>query len=97
MITTKTWTAVECRAVIASAEGERLHVYFCLSLDTGARQGELLALTWPDIDLDSGTMRVARSLGERASKPLIKEPKSVSGRRAVRLAPVVHDRPGRAP
>jgi integrase len=29
---------------------------------TGARRGELVALRWSDIDLDAGTVRIARSL-----------------------------------
>lgn len=33
-----------------------------LAAGTGMRQGELLALRWSDIDLDTGVVRVERSL-----------------------------------
>jgi integrase len=34
-----------------------------LGVATGARLGELLALTWNDIDLEAGTLRIAGPAG----------------------------------
>jgi integrase len=57
----------------------------------GLRRGELFALTWADVDLDAGLIRVARSydFGTQTVRP----PKSVNGIRSVpvadRLAPLL--------
>lgn len=48
---------------------------------TGMREGELLALTWPDIDLERGVARVTKAVrGHR-----VKAPKTANGVRTVRL------------
>lgn len=39
----------------------------------GLRRGELLALTWQDIDLDAHTIKVERSVSMIKGKPHIKE------------------------
>lgn len=46
------------------------------------RQGELLGLQWKDIDLESGTLRVNRSVYEGVVSP----PKTNAGRRTIRLS-----------
>jgi integrase len=58
-----------------------------LALDTGARQGELLALHWPDVDWAGGFVSVGRSLYEKDHAFRLKPPKSRAGRRRVKLAP----------
>jgi integrase len=64
---------------------------FALALDGGLRQGELLALEWPDVDLEAGTVQVSRSLVESKkngeSSFRVKEPKSKAGRRIIFVAP----------
>jgi integrase len=67
-----------------------------LAIGSGLRRGELLALSWSDVDLDVGTIRVARSL-ERAilhdaddpQKKTVevrfKEPKTRGSRRTIPL------------
>ena len=60
-----------------------------LALGTGMRRGELLALRWQDVDLDSGSLRVERSLEETGKGLRFKPPKSVRGRRTISLAPAV--------
>ncbi len=62
----------------------RLAAY--LALMTGARLGEILALRWGDIDLDSGVVRIRRTVVEHMvgqgsnSWYSFKEPKSGHGR-----------------
>jgi integrase len=54
---------------------------------TGLREGELIALSWPDVDLDQGTIRITKSVrGART-----KAPKTKQGRRTVRLLPPALD------
>jgi integrase len=54
-------TFEETAALLAAADGERLEAWLVTALHTGARPGELAALTWDDVDLDQATMRVAAS------------------------------------
>src|SRR5262245_46726300 len=56
-----------------------------LALGTGMRRGELLALQWGDIDLESGTLQVKRSLEETSAGLRLKAPKSDSGWRTITL------------
>lgn len=41
-------------ALIDAARGDRYEGIVLLGLDSGARQGELFALTWDDVDFDAG-------------------------------------------
>jgi len=49
------------------------------------RQGELLGLTWEDVDLDEGVVRVRRTLTRHKSRLLLGEPKTKRSRRTVQL------------
>lgn len=44
------WTADDLRAFLDAVAGHRLGAFYRLAAFTGARRGELLNLTWPDID-----------------------------------------------
>jgi integrase len=58
------------------------------SFYTGLRRGEVLALTWRDVDLDLGTISVVHSLYRaRGGKSILNDPKSTKGRRLVSLTP----------
>ena len=47
----KALTLAQAEAVLANAEGTRMHAYIVMSLLTGARTEELRALTWDHVDL----------------------------------------------
>jgi integrase len=51
------------------------------------RRGELLALTWADVDLDRALIRVERSVEETKAGLRIKSPKTKLSRRSVTLPP----------
>ncbi|MBA4067362.1 MAG: hypothetical protein C0501_27360, partial [Isosphaera sp.] len=51
----------------------------------GMRQGELLALSWADVDFDNGLVSVRRSLSQVKTEFIVKEPKSQHSRRTVTL------------
>lgn len=51
----------ETRRVLTAAAGTRHPVRWSVALALGLRQGEALALTWPDVDLDKGVLHVRRS------------------------------------
>jgi len=46
-----TFDAEQSRALLRAAEGDRLAALFHVALASGARQGELLALRWRDVDV----------------------------------------------
>jgi integrase len=50
------------------------------------RQGELLALRWPDIDIDQERLNVRATLQNTAGGPVFAEPKTSKSRRSVRLS-----------
>ncbi len=52
------WTAGQVQAFLAGTAGSRHHMLWSLLLMTGMRIGEALALTWSDIDLDTGVVHV---------------------------------------
>lgn len=54
----------------------------------GLRRGELQALTWADIDLARGVIRIERSWDQKQG---LVEPKSAAGRRRVPVAAVLRD------
>jgi len=80
---------------LIAADGDRFHALYVVALASGARQGELLALRWSDVDMDAGTIRITRTLicGARAGArkdngvPQVEwtftEPKTASSRRTI--------------
>ncbi|MFB7645336.1 tyrosine-type recombinase/integrase [Streptomyces sp. NPDC056084] len=67
-------TAAEARQLLHTAGGDRLHALYELALRTGLRKGELLGLHWEDLDLDSGTASIRRSLQRTRSAGLTSLP-----------------------
>jgi integrase len=74
-------------AFLREAAKERLHALYITALDTGMRPGELFALEWPDINLESGFLSVRRSLEEISGKTRVKDVKTPKARRRIHLAP----------
>lgn len=55
---------------------------------TGARRGEVVGLSWDDIDLRAGKVSIGWTLGVVGSKPTWKErPKTKAGERVMSLDP----------
>jgi integrase len=48
----------QVRSLLAASRGDKLHAFYVLAVTTGARNGELLALQWRDVDLDAGTLQI---------------------------------------
>jgi len=63
-----------------------------LALHSGLRLGELLGLTWQDVDLERGCVTVRRALQHLASDgPVFREPKTARGDRTIPLGPSAVD------
>jgi integrase len=54
----------------AEQEDKAFAVFLVLAAVTGARRGELLALRWPDLDLDLGTLTITRAISEGPDGPV---------------------------
>ena len=77
----------QARAFLDAAHGERLEALYVLALSTGMRQGELLAIRWQDVDLDSATLQVKATLRRTREGLTFGEPKTARSRRQVQLTP----------
>src|SRR5215204_557122 len=54
----------QTRALLKAAEGNRLEALYLVAVHTGMRPGEILALKWEDVDLDSGTLQLNPALSD---------------------------------
>jgi integrase len=86
-----TLTRQQATAMLQAAEAAAgrpwLYPLVLLGVATGARLGELLALTWADVDLDTGTLRIGRSRRVIRRRVQVKDPKTEAGKRPVALGP----------
>jgi integrase len=58
----KTWDAAQVRKFLEATADHPLGTMWRLAVLTGLRQGEILGLTWDDIDLERGTLSVRRGV-----------------------------------
>lgn len=81
-------SAEEAAALLEAADPTPLFSLLYLSLATGARQGELLALRWEDVDLDRGAMQIVRTARRHAGRGIVyRSPKSHRSQRPIALSP----------
>jgi integrase len=66
----------EIQALLRAAHGTRYYVPVLLALGCGLRRGEILALRWEDINLNAGTIRVARATEQTRGGIRVKETKT---------------------
>jgi integrase len=78
----------QAREFLAAAQQHWLCALWLLLVMTGLRRGEALALAWSDVDLESGLMRVRRTLQRINGEFLFGEPKSRRSRRIITLPTV---------
>jgi integrase len=82
-------TPDQARQLLEAARGDRLYALYCVLIGCGLRVGEALGLTWPDVDLERGTLTVRRQLCEVRGRLWLQEPKTAAARRTVALPPFV--------
>lgn len=75
----------EVRSVLEQAD-PRLGLFLRIACCTGARRGELVALRWPDIDLDAGEVTIARSIVYTPADGLTERPTKTGAKSHRRLA-----------
>lgn len=82
------WTKEEVKKFLSITKREisfRDHVLFHLLIYTGARKGELLALTWDDIDFEAGSIRLWKTLFQANGHHLFQTPKTKDSKRLISL------------
>ena len=85
----RVFSTEEVAVLLDGTRGDRLWSLFVVAAVTGARQGELFALTWPDVDMAGRSLTIRRSLGvDLNGHPAWQAPKTRSSHRTIRL-PVV--------
>jgi integrase len=70
----------QARAFLAAARGDRFEALYVLAVHCGLREGELLGLKWDDVNLETGMLRVRRTLSETRSGYVFEPPKNGKGR-----------------
>src|SRR6516165_2181770 len=60
--TFRPWTAEEAKRFIAASKADPLHSAFVLLIIYGLRRGEVLGLSWDDIDFDAGIIHVRQQI-----------------------------------
>jgi integrase len=69
------------------ARNDRLYAAFLLEFNTGIRRGELLGLQWKDVDLETGTISICRSLvriyNKGKTELSFQEPKTAAAKRTL--------------
>ncbi len=78
----------QARAFLEAVRGSRLEAAYTSAVAVGLRQGEILGLQWPDLNLETGSLTVRAAL-QRVEKKLVQvEPKSARSRRTIQLPAV---------
>jgi integrase len=78
-------TPKQLRALIEAAEGTIWAVPIGVAAATGARRGEVLALTWANVDLDGARVRIERSLQNAGHTLTFVDPKTDRARPEIAL------------
>ena len=71
----------QARTLLEASRDDPLRAFYVLAVTTGMRNGELLGLQWKDVDLNSATLRVRRTVFNGVMSP----PKTAAGNRTIRL------------
>ena len=77
------WNSTQLKTFLTSTDGDRLRPLWLLYATTGARRGELLGLTWDDVDLTAATITIRRGLVPVGYTVAVSEPKTEAGRRTI--------------
>jgi len=79
----KTLSPEQARVFLSAVAGDRFEALYVLAVTTGMRQGELFALKWSDVDVESATLQVRGTLQRTVTGLVISEPKTAHSRRSI--------------
>jgi integrase len=78
--------ADEVERLFETVADHPLEALYILAVTTGLRKGEILGLRWTDVDLDSKTLQVRRSLSFMKGGSVFVPPKTAKGKRNIGLS-----------
>ncbi len=81
------WAADELRDFLASIEDSDWYVPIFLAANTGMRRGEVLGLTWRNVDLDAGRLTVSQQILSVEYEAKVADVKTSHSRRTIDLDP----------
>ena len=82
-------TREEMQRFLIQAKEEGYYELFLLELATGLRRGEVLALQWDDLDLETGTLRIQRQVYRANGELVVSVPKTKAALRTIVLPPAL--------
>lgn len=85
------WTMDELQTFLHVAKGSRWYIAFLLAAYTGARQGEILAIRWENIDFRNSRLTIDSSISRDTKGYKVGEPKTESSYRNIILPQHVMD------
>jgi len=86
------YNAEELQQLFEAAQGTDLEIGIMLLVCLGIRRGELMALTWPDIDFDNKLVNINKATVKvHSGGKVTKDPKSESGKRVIEAPDVLID------
>ena len=78
-------TNEQARKLLDTVKGDRLEALYVVAVQSGLRQGEILALRWEDVDLEARTIQVRRTITRDGGKYTVGPAKTAKCRRTVKL------------
>ena len=82
------FTPQRAKDFLAAAREHRLEALFALAITTGAREGELLGLTWDRVDLEADEINIREALQRIEGTFQLVKPKSPHSQHRIALAPI---------
>lgn len=80
------YTTPDIHKALAAASGTDMYIPVMLALTVGLRRGELLALRWEHVDLDTGAIHIRENMVKgKEGKPIVKAPKTKTGLRDISI------------
>ena len=81
------WSADELRSFLASIEDSEWYVPIFIAANTGMRRGEVLGLTWRNVDFDAARLVVSQQILSVQYEASVADVKTTNSRRTVDLDP----------
>jgi integrase len=75
----------EVKALLRAVRDHRLYALYLVAATMGLRRGELLGLRWSDVNLDKGTVEVAKTVQRTGGRLLIQDAKTESSESVIPL------------
>lgn len=85
------WSVAEARAFLHAAHRDPLYPALVLLLVYGLRLGEVLGLSWKDVDLEHGVIRIRQQLFRVSGQLQLGPVKTAAGRRDLPLLGIARD------